>query len=129
MTPQQPTGRRSVLREPAFRRFLAGHTASLLGSAMAPVAVAFAVLDSGGDGTALGTVMAARILPIVLLLLAGGVVADRFGTTPVLALGALWQLAACAAVLAVPAVRTLTPPSGGRTAALPTAKTPVGSPD
>ncbi|MEV8099904.1 hypothetical protein [Kitasatospora sp. NPDC085879] len=127
MTPQQPTGRRSVLREPAFRRFLAGHTASLLGSAMAPVAVAFAVLDSGGDGTALGTVMAARILPIGLA--AAGPVADRLGTTPVLALGALWQLAACAAVLAVPAVRTLTPPSGGRTAALPTAKTPVGSPD
>ncbi|WP_030275646.1 MFS transporter [Streptomyces sp. NRRL B-24484] len=73
------SGRPSLLREPAFRRYWLGRTTSLLGSAMASVAVAFAVLGSGGDGTALGAVMAARILPVVLVLPVGGIVADRLG--------------------------------------------------
>ncbi|MFD0531929.1 hypothetical protein ACFQ1I_43855 [Kitasatospora arboriphila] len=67
MIPATP-GRWALLRERAFRRYWLGHTTSLLGSAMASVAVAFAVLGSGGDGTALGAVMAARILPVVLVL-------------------------------------------------------------
>ncbi|MER6302065.1 MFS transporter [Kitasatospora sp. NPDC001539] len=69
-----------MLGEREFTRFFLGYTTSLLGSAMAPVAVAFAVLDRGGSGTDLGSVMAARILPVVLVLLAGGVIADRFGS-------------------------------------------------
>ncbi|MDH6123504.1 MFS family permease [Kitasatospora sp. GP82] len=77
-------GRLSVLAEPDFRRFFIGYATSLLGSSMAPVAVAFAVLGSGGGGTELGWVMAARILPIVLVLLAGGVVADRLGSRRVM---------------------------------------------
>ncbi|WP_063774838.1 MFS transporter [Kitasatospora azatica] len=77
-------GRLAVLAEPDFRRFFVGYTTSLLGSSMAPVAVAFAVLDTGGGGTDLGWVMAARILPIVLVLLAGGLVADRLGSKRVM---------------------------------------------
>ncbi|MFJ2777447.1 MFS transporter [Kitasatospora sp. NPDC087315] len=79
-------GRLAVLGERDFRWFFVGYATSLLGSSMAPVAVAFAVLDGGGgsgghggSGTDLGWVMAARILPIVLVLLAGGVIADRLG--------------------------------------------------
>lgn len=42
-----------------------------------PVALAFAVLDLTGSPTALGLVFAARVLPTVVLLLVGGVIADR----------------------------------------------------
>ncbi|MFH8381120.1 MFS transporter [Kitasatospora sp. NPDC018058] len=82
--PRRLGDRLAVLGERDFRRFFIGYTTSLLGSSMAPVAVAFAVLDGGGGGGGTGTdvggVMAARILPVVLVLLAGGVIADRFGS-------------------------------------------------
>jgi MFS family permease len=78
-----PTPRRqrfaAVLRDRDFRRFYAGYATSNLGSAMAPVAIAFAVLDTGHGATGFGLVMGARILPVVLLLLFGGVFADRLG--------------------------------------------------
>ncbi len=44
---------------------------------MAPVALAFAVLDLGGSPTDLGLVLALAILPQVFFLLVGGVIADR----------------------------------------------------
>jgi predicted MFS family arabinose efflux permease len=44
---------------------------------MAPVALAFAVLDLGGSATDLGLVLALAILPQVFFLLIGGVIADR----------------------------------------------------
>jgi MFS family permease len=69
-----------VLGERDFRRFFTGYATSLLGSSMAGVAVAFAVLATGGGGSALGSVMTARILPLVLMLLLGGAAADRFGS-------------------------------------------------
>lgn len=65
-----PDRRLAVLRERDFRRFFLGYTTSLLGSAMASIALTFAVLETGGGGTRLGWVMAARILPLVLMLLA-----------------------------------------------------------
>ncbi|WP_189915907.1 MFS transporter [Kitasatospora xanthocidica] len=76
--------RLAVLGEREFLWFFTGYTTSLVGSSMAPVAVAFAVLDGGGGGTDLGWVMAARILPVVLVLLAGGVIADRLGSRRVM---------------------------------------------
>jgi MFS family permease len=76
--------RPSVLRERDFRRFFIGYSTSLLGSSMASVAVTFAVLESGGGGTELGSVLAARILPLVLVLLTGGVVTDRLGSRQVM---------------------------------------------
>ncbi|MFF7586783.1 MFS transporter [Kitasatospora purpeofusca] len=77
-------GRPAVLGERDFRWFFVGYATSLVGSSMAPVAVAFAVLGGGGGGTELGWVMAARILPIVLVMLLGGVVADRLGSRRVM---------------------------------------------
>ena len=44
---------------------------------MAPVALAFAVLELGGSATDLGLVLAVAILPQIFFLLVGGVVADR----------------------------------------------------
>ncbi|MFF8289166.1 MFS transporter [Streptomyces sp. NPDC016309] len=49
-----------------------------LGTHGALIAAAFAVLESGGDGGDVGLVAAARTLPLVLFLLIGGAVADRF---------------------------------------------------
>ena len=49
----------------------------MAGSAMAPVALAFAVLDLTGSTTDLGIVLAARQIPVLVLLLFGGVWADR----------------------------------------------------
>jgi MFS family permease len=54
-----------------------GRLVSFLGNAMAPIALAFAVLDLTGSAGDLGIVLAARSLPTVALLLLGGVWADR----------------------------------------------------
>ncbi len=66
------------LVERDFRLLFLGRTASLLGSAFAPVALAFAVIDDL-DGTAsqLGLVLAAIWVPQVVFILVGGVWADR----------------------------------------------------
>ena len=68
-----------VLSDRDFRWFFTGYLTSKLGTAMAPVATAFAVLHTGVGARGLGWVMAARIVPVVLLLLLGGVFADRLG--------------------------------------------------
>ncbi|MEU2776119.1 MFS transporter [Streptomyces sp. NPDC007162] len=49
-----------------------------LGANGSLIAAAFAVLDAGGDAGDVGLVAAARTLPLVLFLLVGGAVADRF---------------------------------------------------
>jgi MFS family permease len=72
------------LRNPGFRWFFLGRVVSLGGSSMAPVALAFAVLDSTHSAGALGMILAARSVPMLLFLLIGGVVADRFSRRTVL---------------------------------------------
>ena len=65
------------LRFVPFRWLLAGRTVDLVGNAIAPIALAFAVLDLHGSATDLGLVVASRSVMSVLLLLYGGVLADR----------------------------------------------------
>ncbi|GAA1966063.1 MFS transporter [Kitasatospora viridis] len=77
--PGAPSTLALLRQEPDFRRFLTGYATSLLGSAMAPVALAFALLREPGGADALGWVLTARILPMVLVLLLGGAAADRLG--------------------------------------------------
>jgi MFS family permease len=72
-----------VFADRDFRWFAAGFATSQLGSNMAPVATAFAGLSIGGADTA-GLLMAVRILPVVLFLLLGGVLADRLGSRKVM---------------------------------------------
>ncbi|MGK5730549.1 MFS transporter [Streptomyces sp. URMC 124] len=74
----------AVLRERHFRLFFTGYVTSLLGSSMASIALSFAVLRAGGGGPELGLVLSARIVPLVLVLLAGGVVSDRLGSRQVM---------------------------------------------
>ncbi len=52
-------------------------TVSTLGSNIAPIAVAFAVLDIRGSATDLGLVLAARTLPMAVFVVLGGAWADR----------------------------------------------------
>jgi MFS family permease len=66
-----------VLREPNYRRLFLGRTTSLVGDGIAPLAIAFAVLDLTGSPTDLGIVLAAHSLVITALILVGGVFADR----------------------------------------------------
>jgi MFS family permease len=60
-----------------FRLLFLGRTTSFVGNAFANVALAFAVLELTGSKSDLGYVLAARALPQVLFLLAGGIWADR----------------------------------------------------
>ncbi|MFI9754649.1 MFS transporter [Streptomyces collinus] len=72
------------LRHRSFRRLAGGRLLVYFANAMAPVALAFAVLDATGSLTDLGIVVGARSLANVALLLVGGVVADRVRRTVVL---------------------------------------------
>ncbi len=65
------------LRDRQFRYFFASRSVNLAGSMMAPIALAFAVLAIEDSATALGQVLAARSVPMVVFLLLGGVIADR----------------------------------------------------
>ena len=73
----------SVL-SPPFRGFFVGRLVSLLGSAMTPVALAFAVLNASGRPGDLGVILACQITPQLALLLVGGAAGDRFSRRKVL---------------------------------------------
>jgi MFS family permease len=88
-----------VLRDRDFARFFAGYATSLLGTSMSALAVSFAVLGDGGTASDLGLILAAGIVPQVLFMLGGGVIADRVGRRPVM-LGADAARCAAQAVLA-----------------------------
>jgi MFS family permease len=106
------------LAERNFRLLFCAQAIWLLGSWMTPVALAFAVLSLTDSPAALGLVLGAEAVPLTLLLLVGGVWADRLprvrvmvtadlissvsqGATAVLLIAGsaeVWQLAALAAV-------------------------------
>ena len=65
------------LREREFRLLFGGRVVSFAGSARAPIALAFGVIELGGSAGDLGLVLTLSILPQVVFLLAGGVIADR----------------------------------------------------
>jgi MFS family permease len=69
--------RLGVPEERAFRILWLGQASSALGSSLVPVALAFAVLGLTGSASALGLVLSAAFVSRVVLLLLGGVVADR----------------------------------------------------
>jgi MFS family permease len=86
-----------------FRWFFAGRTVSLFGTSMAPLALAFAVLELSGDIGDLGAVLAARSIPTVMFILLGGAVADKFSRSFLLQLSNLGAglTQACAAALLI----------------------------
>jgi len=77
-TPDHP------LRHAPFRWLVTGTTINLLGSGIAPVALAFAVLDLGGGASELGLVVGLYALADVGAVLFGGVLGDRLPRTVML---------------------------------------------
>lgn len=71
------SGLTAPLRARNFRNLLAGRGLDEIANAFAPVALAFAVLDTTGSLVHLGFVVGARSLASVALLLVAGVLADR----------------------------------------------------
>lgn len=69
--------RLGALSEPDFRNLYFARAFSLIGDGMVPVALAFGVLETDNSASALGAVLAARSLTLVIFLLIGGVIADR----------------------------------------------------
>jgi len=77
MADEELRPRLEPLRHRGFRLLLAGQAASTLGSSFATVALVFAVLEATGSVAAVGLVLASTRLPLLLFVLAGGVVGDR----------------------------------------------------
>ena len=77
-------GQLGLLAERDFRLFFTGYATSLVGAAMVPVALTFAVLQQGRSAEDVGYVLAAETVPLVILLLAGGVIADRLSRRAVM---------------------------------------------
>ena len=69
------------LHHAPFRWLVTGTTINLLGSGIAPVALAFAVLDLGGGASELGLVVGLYALADVGAVLFGGVLGDRLPRT------------------------------------------------
>ena len=84
MTSVKWTDSVAPLRERNFRWFFASRFVNTFGGVMANIALAFAVLEITDSATALGQVLAAHTIPVVIFLLGGGVIADRFPRAVVL---------------------------------------------
>ena len=97
------SGPLAPLRHTNFRWYWIALTVNVAGSTMAGVALAFAVLSINDSPSALGVVLAGGTVPMVVFLLLGGVIADRWPLTAVLRIGmatlALSQGAAAALVI------------------------------
>ncbi len=77
----QPPGFRAgaeQLRDPDFARLFSARFASSFGTAMAPIAMAFGVLELTGSPVLMGLVIASQTAAQVLVLTVGGTLADRW---------------------------------------------------
>jgi MFS family permease len=74
-----------------FRLLVGCDVMSMAGTAMATVAVPFAVLRSGGSASDIGFVTVAGLVPTIVFLLLGGVVADRLPRQRVMVLANVVQ--------------------------------------
>ncbi|GAA2064621.1 MFS transporter [Catenulispora yoronensis] len=74
------------LRGKPFRRFFVARSISVVGSAVTPVSLAFAVLQLTGSAKDLSFVVTAMLVPNIALLLIGGGIADRVGQAALLRL-------------------------------------------
>ena len=97
---------RPAHRDPNVLRWLGAYAASMAGDGVYYVALSWAAVQAGSPAQA-GLVMTASALPRAVLMLGGGVIADRFGPRRVV-IGS--DAVRCAAVLAVAALLFLTGP-------------------
>ncbi|MDO0928162.1 MFS transporter [Streptomyces sp. TG1A-8] len=107
LAPQTPAaGERPAHRDPNVLRWLGAYASSMLGDSVYHLALSWAAVQAGTPARA-GAVIAASALPRALLMLGGGVVADRLGPRRVV-IGS--DAVRCAAVLAVAALLHVTRP-------------------
>ncbi|MDA5281420.1 MFS transporter [Streptomyces sp. NPDC054904] len=99
-------GAAAVLRDGNVLRWLGAYAASLIGDGIYFLALGWAAAQTAGPGE-VGLVMAAGAVPRALLMLGGGVVADRFGPRLVVLSS---DAVRCAVILALAAVVALTSP-------------------
>ncbi len=90
-----------VLRIREFRLLFSGQAVSVLGDHIVIVALAFAVLETGGSTSDVGLVLAAGTLPLVATVLVGGVVADRISRRAVMVAADLVRVASQGAMAAL----------------------------
>ncbi|MGD0068112.1 MAG: MFS transporter [Streptosporangiaceae bacterium] len=76
---------RGPLHSRNFRLLVACNVISVAGSAVSYVAIPFAVLKIGGSASDVGYVATAKLIPLIALLLLGGVMADRLPRHKVMA--------------------------------------------
>jgi MFS family permease len=98
------------LRLAGYRNWLAGRVTSAFGNSIAPIALAFAVLDISDSPRDLGLVVGARTLVNVLFVLFGGVLADRLPKNLLLVGSSLAAFASQAAVAVLVLTGTATIP-------------------
>ncbi|MBC7462891.1 MAG: MFS transporter [Actinobacteria bacterium] len=68
-----------LIRIPGFTSVISARFISNLGNGLSPIALAYGVLSlPGSNGRDLSLVMVARFLPMVMFMLFGGVIGDRF---------------------------------------------------
>jgi MFS family permease len=99
-----------ALTDRRFAWYFAARTISTAGSVMAPVALAFAVLHVDPSASALAQVLGVRTVAMVIFLLVGGVISDRFSRIAVLQVSHVLTLATqgLAAALIISGHATLT---------------------
>lgn len=101
-----PVAERPAHRDPNVLRWLAAYTSSMIGDSVYYIALSWAAVQAGSPSQA-GMVMAVSALPRALLMLGGGVIADRVGPRRVV-IGS--DIVRCAAVLAVAGLVFFTSP-------------------
>ncbi|MEV6169870.1 MFS transporter [Streptomyces sp. NPDC051954] len=106
LIPSPPVDDRPAHRDPNVLRWLGAYTSSMIGDSVYYIALSWAAVQSGTPSQA-GLVMAVSALPRALLMLGGGVIADRLGPRRVV-IGS--DAVRCAAVLAVAALLFFTSP-------------------
>jgi MFS family permease len=81
-------GKHELLGDRSFFMLFTGRTAAMLGFAFGPVALAFAILSlPWGNEQNLSVVLFFQVMPQVVLILFGGVIADRYPRARVLQVG------------------------------------------
>ncbi|MGO9906626.1 MAG: MFS transporter [Solirubrobacteraceae bacterium] len=90
----------AALRIRNYRLYFAGQAVSLAGTWMQSVALSWLVFELTHSGTAIGLVLAAEFLPVLVLGAYGGLVADRVPKRPLL-IGTQTALASLATILGV----------------------------
>lgn len=74
----------AALAAPAFRRYVGGHILAVLGQGMLFVAVGWELYDRTGSAAVLGMVGVAQVVPLMLLVLPAGQLADRYDRKAIL---------------------------------------------